>query len=267
MIKKQSEISFIMRVFLITSKLNFTTAGGSVTDLHLKAFGLKKMGHEVIVVTAYSFNNKINSALPYQIITENIVAGNYLSKQWRLHLLLKKYEKQADVFYIDGNNFLYGAAFYKILGGQTSTVLFFNMLLNCWRDPHLNIKTFYFFSKFKRRLRFFLEKYIGTVLVNKNDIFIYNTPMVENIYRQFGFRRPGFILEDFVDTEEIMQTNHINLESIANKQKNDGVIKIYCSGRLYSEKGFDLVIKAFFLLDNKNRYQLIIGGDGPEKIH
>ena len=152
-----------MRIGLITTKLNFKTGGGSVTDLHLKAKGLAELGHEVFVVTTRSAANSIEGKLPYKVYEENIEARNFIKLQYQAYRLIKQYENKAEVFYIDGNNFLYGAGFYKLSGGKIPIAAFFNMKLNCWRDPEMKAENFFF--RVKRKFRFFLEHRLGNPVV------------------------------------------------------------------------------------------------------
>lgn len=113
-----------MRIILITTKLNFKTSGGSVTDLHLKAKGLGELGHEVSVITTRSAANFIDRVLPYAVYEENIISHKYIKIQKEGYRIIKKYESKADVFYLDGNNFLYSGGFYKLLGGKAPIVAF-----------------------------------------------------------------------------------------------------------------------------------------------
>src|SRR6266568_3651541 len=101
-----------MRIVLITSKLNFKTAGGSVMDLHLKAKGLVDLGHTVTVVTAFSDNNIFAGELPYRVCEEMNYYRGLCGIQYHGLRILRKYEKDADAFYIDGQTFLYAGGLY-----------------------------------------------------------------------------------------------------------------------------------------------------------
>ena len=70
-----------MKIYLLTTKLNFKTGGGSVTDLHLKAKGLTELGHEVAVITTRSAANTIDQALAYKVYEENIEAKSFIKLQ------------------------------------------------------------------------------------------------------------------------------------------------------------------------------------------
>lgn len=253
-----------MKIGLITTKLNFKTGGGSVIDLHFKAKGLAELGHEVFVVTTRSALNSIDGKLPYEVCEENISAGGFAALQYGAYRLIKKYEDKAEVFYIDGNNFLYGGGFYKLLGGKTPIVVFFNMKLNCWHDPETRTENS--FSRAKRKSRFFLEHRIGVPIVKKMEFFLYNTPMLADVYYDFGHpKERGGVVEDMVNTMEITGKVGVNLDSIGSWQASQKEINIYCSGRLLKEKGFDLVIRAINSIKDKDKYRVIIGGNGPDE--
>lgn len=249
-----------MRVTLVTSKLNFVTAGGSVADLHLKARGLVELGHEVTVVTAFSRANKINQALPYKVAEENIaLSGGLLPIQYGVYKMLKKYQSKTDIFYIDGHIFLYGGGWYRKMGGAVPVVAFFNIRLNCWGDTSGNVTNPGVFKKVKRGLRKTIEKLAGVPIANHLDKFIFNTPQVEKMYTDWGFiKDKSTVIEDFVDTKSI-QTQAASYQKAPN-----ATVTFLTAGRMIKEKGFDLVLKAAAALPNKNNFKIIMSGGGPE---
>lgn len=253
-----------MRVILITSKLNFVTAGGSVADLHLKAKGLVELGHDITVITAFSRANNIDQTLPYKVIEENITSGRLLDIQYGAYKILKKYAPKADAFYIDGHIFLYGGGIFRIFGGKKPIIAFFNIRLNCWGDTQGNETNPSFLKLIKKKIRYWIEKIIGVPIANKLDAFIFNTPMVENLYVKWGFNKDkSHIIEDFVDTTTISAS----AKSSSELSTHHSIIKpiiFFTSGRMIAEKGFDLIIKAFSKLENKDNYKLIMSGNGPE---
>lgn len=252
-----------MKIVLVTSKLNFKTAGGSVIDLHLKAKGLVNLGHQVTVVTAFSGANMIEEALPYTLFEEDIKTGHLLGIQKGIYKILKKYKKSADVYYIDGHIFIYGGGLYRWFGGEIPVLGFFNIRLNCWADTQENnTKTTSVFTRLKKKFRLFLEKTIGVFLANKLDAFVFNTPMVKKLYMDFGYHdHKSSVIEDFVDTQKIILNNRLTGDKIKLHHQESNIL-IFCSGRLIKEKGFDLVIKAFNSLKDKTKYKVIISGGG-----
>lgn len=256
-----------MRIVLVTSKLNFKTAGGSVLDLHLKAKGLFELGHDVTVVTAFSRMNNITPHLPYKVYEEVLPYSGLLGLQYGVYRILRKHEKDADVFYIDGHMFLYGGGFYRFWGGRIPIVAFFNIRLNSWADTQGNVTSPPFYKRIKKRLRCLLEYRVGVPIANHIDAFIFNTPMIQKMYNDFGAGsgKPSAVIEDFVATRDIIKRYDISPEWISAKQKNAKIIKIFSTGRMILEKGFDLIIKSFSKIENKSKYKVIISGGGPDK--
>ncbi len=256
-----------MKIFLITSKLNFKTAGGSVVDLHLKARGLLELGHDVTVVTAFSRDNNIIRQLPYKIREEFVPYKGLLGLQYGVYKIIRKYEKETDAFYIDGHIFLYGAGFYRLMGGGIPIVAFFNIRLNSWGDTQGNIVNPSIYRRAKKSIRYFLERWIGAPIANYLDAFIFTTPMVEKLYHDFGIGkfRPSVVIEDFVATKEIMERHPMDAEKIKAHHENAKIITIFSTGRMIPEKGFDLIIRAFSRLKEKNKYLVIMSGNGPDK--
>lgn len=254
-----------MQIILITSKLNLETAGGSVVDLHFKAKGLVELGHQVTVVTAFSKANKISGHLPYAVKEENVSTAYFVSLQYKIFKLLRKYEQDADVFYVDGNSFLYGGGMFRWLGGRIPVVAFFNVKLSCYANQmgggHENKNIF---IRTKRRLRILLEKYIGTFISNKLDAFIFTTPMVRQFYLDFKFKKSkSHVIPDFVNTQEIINKQYYKDVNLHHQSAE--TVNILCSGRMITEKGFDLVIKAFSIMEHKERFKVIMSGSGPDK--
>ncbi|MSR71076.1 MAG: glycosyltransferase [Candidatus Taylorbacteria bacterium] len=254
-----------MRFILITSKLNFETAGGSVIDFHLRAKGLIDLGHDVTVITAFSYANKITTPLPYKVQEEMVMSRGLLGIQKHAYLIFKKYEKEADVFYFDGQIFLYGAGFYRLLGGKVPVAGFFNVRLNCWSDTQNNIAKVSVAKKIKKRVRLWIEKYIGVPIAHRIDRYMFNTPMLEEIYLNWGFKKEkSLIIEDCINMKEIVLKNMVSIRKIEAHQNNPNKITLFTTGRMIPEKGFDLVVKAFELIKNKERFNVVMSGGGPD---
>ncbi|QQG46217.1 MAG: glycosyltransferase family 4 protein [Candidatus Niyogibacteria bacterium] len=253
-----------MRFILITSKLNFETAGGAVLDLHWKAKRLVELGHDVTVITAFSRANLAVPELAYKLREENIAPfGDLLSIQRGVYRILKKYENDADAFYVDGHIFLYGAGFYRLLGGKTPVAAFFNIRLNSWRPATQSALTVSARRSLWQVFRWWIERIIGVQAANRIDAFIFNTPHLAALYYRFGIGSgKGVIIEDFIDTRAISEKYPRSSEQFENNNKK---IMIFCSGRMLPEKGFDLVIRAFSKVADKDKYELIVSGSGPEE--
>lgn len=258
-----------MRIFLITSKLNFKTAGGSVIDLHLKAQSLQELGHQVTVVTLFSSANQLTIPLTYPVRFEQVAGPSWLKIQQKCFQILRKYEREADVFYLDGHIFLYGGGFYRWLFGKIPVVAFFNIRLSSWYTPGQKFVGSFgekIYRRVKKFLRYWLEKTLGFFWARRLDYFVFNTPMVQKMYENFGLGKGrSSIIEDFVNTLEIINRERISPQKIAKKQSEDREITIFSSGRMIPDKGFDLVLKAFATLKNKEGLKVIMSGDGPER--
>lgn len=256
-----------MNILLLTSKLNFKTAGGSVMDLHLKAKGLIDLGHKVTVVTAFSSANIIINPLPYAVIEEKTTFRGLLGIQYHGYNILKKYASNFDVIYIDGQIFIYAGGLYRKLGGKVPVVAFFNTRLNCMSDTSGSANTDPSpLKKLKKKLRYVIEHRIGVPIANHNDGFIFNTPHVQHIYQQFGFdTERSVVIEDFVDMKRIITTHKISSSNVSDRQIGKDIITVFSTGRMLREKGFDIIVRAFALLPNKEHYHVILSGGGPDK--
>lgn len=260
-----------MRVFFITSKLNFTKSGGSVEEIDFIIRTLQKLGNDVTVVTAYSSANNITEHLPYKVINEQIHSQGYISIQCEVFSLLRKYSKQADIFHIDAHLFMYGAGLYKILGGNRPVVAFFNQFLTCW--PQYESSLFFhapknFFNKLKEKIRWIVERYFGIFLANHLNYFSFVSPTLRLMYEDFGLRtnkENNIVIGDPIDFKKIMTENNVTFDSYINRNKQDGKITIFFSSRMSPGKGFDILLKGFSLVKNKNNFKVILGGTGPEE--
>jgi len=254
-----------MNVIFLTSKLNFKTAGGSVMDLHLKARGIADLGHKVTVITAFSRANALTEPLPYAHIEEKVTSRGLIGIQYGALRILQKYAARADVIYIDGQIFLYGGGMYRLFGGKVPVVAFFNTRLNAWADTHGNTRPSVL-KRIKMAVRRFIEHRIGVPIASNIDAYIFNTPMVLKLYLDWGFQKEkSSVIEDFVDMRGIVQQNHITKEQIKVHQRNQHVITFFSTGRMLKEKGFELIVRAFATISNKDRYRVVITGSGPDK--
>ncbi|MDP2684178.1 MAG: glycosyltransferase family 4 protein [bacterium] len=259
-----------MKIFFITSKLNFISSGGSIEEIDLIIRTLQKKGNDVTVVTAHSVGNDIPSALPYKVIEENIGASSYVALQKNIIKLIKKYSDQTDIFHIDAHLFVYGAGLYKLLGGKTPVVAFFNQYLSCW--PQYESSLFPqpivpFLKKIKSKIRFYIEKNIGMFLANKVDLFTFVSPTLRKMYEDFGIRKStrDLVIGDPIDIKKIMSDGKVGEESYSSRVTEKKPIILFYSSRMSAGKGFDILIKAFSCLADKSKYKLILGGIGPEE--
>lgn len=260
-----------MKIFFITSKLNFTKSGGSVEEIDFIIRTLQKLGNEVTVVTAYSSSNHIPINLPYLVIPEQIHSRSYMGVQYDVFCLLWKYSNSADIFHIDAHLFMYGAGLYRLLGGKRPIVAFFNQFLTCWPQyisrffpqPHKNI-----LRRIKEKVRYFIERIFGVILVNRLDIFSFVSPTLKVMYENFGLRKDrSIIIGDPIDFKRIMRENNITEDFYIKRNKKNGPIVLFYSSRMSPGKGFDMALQSFSKVRNKQNFRLILGGTGPEEHH
>lgn len=259
-----------MKLFFITSKLNFETAGGSVEEFDLMMRLWQQMGAEVTAVTAYSRSNRIPHPLPYALKEENMSGRNLIDIQRGILNILKKYENEADMFHVDGQLFMYGAGLYRQLGGKTPVQAYFNRELVCWEpmlstlfpDAHSHETTL---EKVKRGIWWLATRVIGMPMANGIDTRIYVCPQFKAKYESFGMSSKGMIVVDPVEAGPIMKQCGITQTSYRERNKTNGPFTIFYSGRMVPGKGYDVLLSGFAKVRNKQDFKLILGGNGPEE--
>ncbi len=243
-----------MTIGFITTKINFRGAGGSVPDLDCKVRSMQELGADVFVVTLFSELNALPT-LPYPVYERRVKAEEktWFATQREVFMALREYEKNADVFHVEGH-FVYGAAFYRALGGKP-IVVFYNREMIAWESGR----------SLRARLRRAVEKILCRLLVPSADHHIFTTPFLAEMYFDFGLRlRPGqhSILVDFLDPTE-MKTAVAGITPGG----DPAALLVFASGRMIAQKGFHILVEAFALMDETTRAhaRLVIGGDGPER--
>lgn len=259
-----------MKIFFITSKLNFKTSGGSVEEIDYIIKTFMELGNEVTVITVFSYMNDIPAALPYRLIEENIMARRLFGIQKGIYGILKKYEGRADIYHVDAHISLYAAGLYRLLGGKTPVVGLFNQFLTCWpqwvsslfKQPRQN-----YFLAAKSKIRWWLEKYLGMPLANRIDLIAFVSPALRKMYEDFGIRHSDkdLVLGDPIDIKKIMALNRVGPESYLKRNKITGPLTLFFSSRMSAGKGFDIALAGFAKLRNKENFRLILGGTGPEE--
>ena len=254
-----------MRIVFITTKLNFVTSGASVEELDLKVRAFMERGHECRVVTMFSSVNVIDRPLPYQVIEEYSGSGGQLAIQSNVYRALKRFEGSADIFYIDGQVFLYGAGLYRLLGGKRPICAHFNRELIAWQE-NVSSSPKYLKRRVKEFFRLYLEKWFGIPLANYMDALSFTNPYLEETYQRFGLHTAGrsLVVGDAFEYKKFMEKYGVTEETYSARNKQDGVITIYYSSRMAPGKGFDTLVEAFSKLPHKEHFRMILGGKGPE---
>lgn len=257
-----------MKIYFVTSKLNFRTAGGSIDEFDLMMRTLIDMGHEVTAVTTFSTTNIIPHKLPYKLIEEQIESRGMLGIQKGVYGILKKHENDADLFHVDGHNFLYGAGAYRACGGRVPVTAFFNREMIVWgqQTPETTWNENESLPrKIKRSLRFAFERHLLMPLTRHIDVHFFTNPSLRKFYERSGLvtNKRSFIFGDPYDFRETMQKYNITEDSYRERNKSRGPYTIFYSARHVDGKGFDLLIRAFALVKDKAQFRLVLGGDGP----
>ncbi|MBU2219720.1 glycosyltransferase family 4 protein, partial [Patescibacteria group bacterium] len=255
-----------MKIYFITSKLNFVTAGSSIGEFDLMMRTLQKLGNNVTAVTIFSQINNMPEPLPYRVIEKHVTARDLIGIQHAVFKILNEYAQDADFLHIDGHAFLYAAGLYRRLGGKTPISAYFNRELICWPEAEGGhfIKN-NFLATLKKKLRWLTEKYIGMFLANGIDLMLFTNPHLQNSYRRFGLKpeNKSIIFGDPVDYKKLMVENNITEDLYIKRNKANEKLNIIYSSRMVPSKGFELLIEAFTKIKNKENFNLLLGGTGP----
>ena len=258
-----------MKIYFITSKLNFEKSGGSVEEFDLMMRDLQALGNEVVAVTAFSESNKLTSSVPYQLIEESIPKRDLLGIQRGVYAMLKKYEHDADFFHIDGHNFLYGAGWYRRFGGKVPISAFFNRELGSFPEDAsllLGSEKRTANQRVRHFVRWFCERTIGMWFACAIDLKSFITPFYQEMYANFGLRGGvQMVIGDPTDFPKIRKENHVAEHSYRDRIGENRPLRIFFSSRMVAGKGFDLLLAGFARVTNKENFVLILGGNGPEE--
>ncbi|MBI3114440.1 MAG: glycosyltransferase family 4 protein [Candidatus Harrisonbacteria bacterium] len=251
-----------MRIIFFTTKLNFETGGYSTPELDLKLRTMKALGHDVRVITLFPGINR--GALPsaYPVIEERVGTSGQIAIQLGVRRILKKYERDADVFHVDGTVFLYGAGLYRFLGGKIPVLAGLNREQSSFppfRPKRERFSFTRFIANIRRNIRYATEKTLGVFLANHIDLFTFCSPMLRDLYIRFGLQSRKCVFNyDFLDAEEALTHKR------GSRQRHGRPFAIFTAGRMVWEKGLDLALVAVAKLRHKDGVRLIVGGDGPE---
>ncbi len=253
-----------MRIAFLTSQVNLKTGGGSNLSPHLKATSMAKLGHDVTMFTFFPEKNSFFDDLPYKLIESPTRFKNWFALQIKIFFILKKYEKNFDVFAFEGEHFIWGAGLYRTLGGKPVLMHFNGPLFSIYEHGTIYMQAMPAEKSFKTKMvdgfRKFFEKYIGIHFANNINIFTISSPIMKEWMANFGLNRDKIVvLSDFDDLEPFFKKN----ENICPFDKNKTNI-IYV-GRLAPEKGVDTLILALYEMKNKKDIVVHIVGDGREK--
>lgn len=267
-----------MKIFFITTKLKSdNTASGSVIELDYMIRELVRLGNEVTVVTAFSRGNDLTSPPPYRLIEEWLTASRLIPIQLGIFKILKKYERDADIFHIDGQ-FMFGGGLYRLFGGwrplfaflirpplvkEDYTSFIFNKRFG---KKHFSFSAL--LSFLKKKIRFFIERFVLTpILANRVDFVSVLNPLLLQEHYRFGLHpaKLGLLIGDPYPMNEIMKRAGIDEEHYRKRTGRNSKVVLYYSGRMAPGKGYDILLAALAKVKDKKRFKLVLGGSGPEE--
>lgn len=244
-----------MRIIFLTTKLDFIGGGGSTIDRHVKALSLMSFGCEVKFITIFSKENKFREKSPYQVYEEDVPYINFFQFHRSIKEILVRYEKQADVYYIDGHIFLFGASRYRKQSAKFVVGHFDNY------PPELFNTENSLMAKIKLILRKYFEKIFLMRTFNLLDLFIFPSPIIRDIYTNFGLKKDkSAVIPAFMDLSvwSLKTTKQFFCQN-----KKDAFHILYI-GRLIKAKGLIVLLEALKILDKFN-FVLDVVGSGPDE--
>ncbi|MEK7598935.1 MAG: glycosyltransferase family 4 protein [Patescibacteria group bacterium] len=266
-----------MKIYFVTSKMkNINTAAGSVIMLRFIMQELIKLGNDVACVTVFSHFNDLTETTPFKLIEERISSLRLFPIHWNVFKILKKYENDCDIFYIDGQ-FMYGGGLYRLLGGKRP--VFANLIrpplvMDEYVSPLFQRQTgsgkfslMKFLTGIKKKIRWFIDRFMLVRLASRVDFVSAINPILNRVHYKFGLKpaAQALLIGDAYPMVETMEKEGIDEWSYRNRVgKNEKVI-LYFSGRMAAGKGYDLLLAAFTKVKNKEKFKLVLGGSGPEE--
>lgn len=257
-----------MRIKVITLNFNTETGGGSHLTLELLLNYLSQKTHDVTLIASEVIKNKEQTV--YKIVGEKI-QGKFLETLDQVKNLLKKYEKDTDLFLLYGASLIFAGGAYKKEGGKVPITVYINSYIPSLgitnpdlQNLHLHKKIILSVkNKIHRWKHYFWDKFYGLRLVRVVDLIMFDSPSIKNIYVKFGFpENKTAIFPELIDIEKIQKIPTTTLQDYVIKK--DAVNFLYV-GRLLYDKGVDILIKAVSLLKSKEKCFVHIVGRGPQK--
>lgn len=241
-----------MKIIFLTTKLNLVTGGGSNTNLDFKARILADAGHDVSVITVYPKGNNVSDT-PYKVIEKDIGAISPKNVRLKTAELLKEYEKDTDLFHVDGHMFVWGAGLYKEQGGETRVIAHFdNYLLTMGVSGMHDLSLR---SKISFKVLRLWEIIKGLGEANKVDMFTCASQKTAELYAKHGLDKEKMkVMPPLLDTTPFTRII---------KKPHDKFTILYI-GRLHADKGLDLLFEA--IKDLNVKVQVVGAGHHEEDI-
>ncbi len=250
-----------MNINFIAPKINLS-GGGSNSNTDLRIRTLQERGHRVKAITLFSKYNKLPDYNPYEIIPFNKKPKHWILINLFVFKILKKYDKETNLFYIDGPQFLWGAGLYKLFYKKPVlihlNVLPYTILEHGTKFCAEINKTYGILNKTKSLVRTKIGGIIDRYFAKKIDAFSCTSPIIKEHCVDFGFGEKNMhVIPEFIDTG--IFTKRTKWQKDKKNQKK----RLLYVGRLVACKGVDVLIKALERLNRKD-IELDIVGDGLE---
>ncbi|GEM_PF-6485249 len=234
-----------MRIHFLVRSLRQEGAGSHQNALSYIRY-LKERGHSVTVhtVNAASFNNPPADIQVTAHAQEKLgfIAGNTFITN-----LLFAHEKEADMFFLYGVDFIWGAGRYRKNGGMTPVAVYLDTCLSTM-DTGRALSIAYYVK------RLVWEKLFGMRDAAGVDAYIAASPFIVGMYVRYGFPEHRFhTVPNFFE----FGPPDVKKECAA------PIVRLLYAGRLTYDKGTDLLITAAKDIPGDIPWHLRIVGDGP----
>ncbi len=219
-----------MRIHFFVRTLDDKTGGGSHYNSIAYIRALRKAGHTVTVHVLYKVGSNF---FPDDItpIVHEAFGLSFLKEKKYLTEVLKKYDNDADVFFLYAVEFLWAGGAYRRQGGKIPVVVYMDSYLpsmSCLPFESWKNKKYHY-----KRLPW--DKTLGLRDGRYIDRFLPCSPAIGEEYIRFGFPKDRFtVLPNIVpDKSRTGET-----------KENSDTVQLLYMGRLVYLKGVDLLIDA-----------------------
>jgi len=233
-----------MRVHFFVRSLNRDGAGSHQNAISYIRY-LKEHGH---TVTVHAINSYNNPPPDIKLIEHSggklgLIAGNKLVTE-----LLFAQEKDADIFFLYGVDFIWGAGKYRKRGGSVPVSIYLDTCLSSM-DTSQRLSTMYYIK------RLIWEKFFGMRDAVWVDGFIASSPFIKDMYIHAGFKADRFyVVPNFFEFDTL---------GALSKSGTNNIVQLLYAGRITYDKGTDLLINAVKDIPSEILWHLRIVGDGP----
>ena len=251
-----------MRVFIYTLGFNSVSGGGSHNVLHLFVRALCDGGHTPILTTFFSDNNAYREK-PCEMREEQF-EGRFIALQRHCASRMRAEEKNADIFLIYGSSLMWGGGMYASEGGKVPVVAsIYNYTTGMGlhrTPPEIGGTLSRFFASIRHTVHrakwYAWEKMIGIGYVAAIDKVFFDSPVVLEQYRKFGYRfREATIIPAPVEKSEA------SFDLPSPYPTDPKIFDVLFAGRLIADKGPDLLVKAAALLPGNIHIHLVGAGN------